>query len=127
MSFHDDIRMLEEGVPFDEKEDHFIKKLTPEELEEYMEIVNINIKGISLMRELQKLRKRCEAKHTLFWDDIAMSNEIAESAEARGRKLAVRKRGEDWVLVDVDDQPQGNVIMMNLIDLIKRMQEGGEE
>jgi len=95
-------------IPEIDEDDNILASLTPESTAAWKEITAISAEGTVKMHELMRLgkqldtlKKRFESKHFLFWDVTIPKDERFETAEQRGRGLAV-KQDETGGLVIVE-------------------------
>ena len=58
----------------------------------------------------------------VFWDKVCQVNEVCESANDRGMNMAIRKVGEEIVIVEAKTE-QHNV--QNVADALRKLLGGG--
>jgi hypothetical protein len=97
---HQLISHLEKGMPLSRGE-KVIRKLKSDELAEFMEIRDMQIASVKAAYDLRRLHEKVKAKSFLLWDRLTLADERAETAEARGLTLGVRRTPEgEWVLAE---------------------------
>jgi len=104
--------------------DNVIGVLTDAEKDLNTEIKHMTVAAIRLEAEARKLRAVVVAKQTLLWDMLRKKNELAESAEMRGKGLGVRVDPSTSLMVVVErDVPAAAENHNETLDAIHAMLE----
>ena len=73
---------------------------------QWEEFISMHCTALKKAKELDEMQKVMDAKNTLFWAELRMHTEQAESSEDRGKVLAIRYDDDgEMVLVEFKDTP----------------------
>jgi len=87
------------------KYERVIRNLTDAEIQEHEQICSMDEDLRALLKRSLRLVRLIEAKQTMLCESLICSNELLESAEARGKIIGLRKSEEDIpVVVEMDPE-----------------------
>lgn len=94
---------IDPWLPMDPESDTVIRPLKPEEIEAYDELWHLESELRASLRKSLRLMNLLESKRYLFSDNLKLSSERIETAEMRGKFVALRKDFEGVpILVEMD-------------------------
>lgn len=106
MDYHNHMKNLNKKIRVN-KGERVISKLAGTGMDDkWEEIVALHCSAVRKAKELESAYQLLSAKTVVFWNEIKNYTEQAESAEDRGKTLAMRHDADDnLVLVEYTEKP----------------------